>query len=149
MRRAIKISCDSVGMGGGPFGAVVVSEGQIVGEGRNEVVLRRDPSAHAEMIAIREACRNLDTHVLNRSVIYTSCEPCPMCLGAIWWARIQGIYFGNSREDAALVGFDDSAIYEEVSAPISKRRIGIRKLLADEASVAFELWAAKSDKVAY
>jgi len=149
MRRAIALSCEGVAEGGGPFGAVVVRQGRILGEGRNAVVPRHDPTAHAEVVAIRAACAALGTHDLSGAVIYTSCEPCPMCLGAIWWARITEIVFANDRADAAAIGFDDAAIYEEVCLPIADRRLPLRRLLAAEAIEGFRLWQATSDKVPY
>jgi tRNA(Arg) A34 adenosine deaminase TadA len=149
MRRAIALSCQGVAEGGGPFGAVVVKDGRIIGEGRNNVVPGRDPTLHAEVVAIRAACAALGTHDLTGAVIYTSCEPCPMCLAAIWWARIGEIVFANDRQDAAAIGFDDAAIYEEVARPLETRALPIRRLLASEAIEAFRLWEAKPDKVAY
>lgn len=149
MRRAIALSCQGVAEGGGPFGAVVVKDGIILGEGRNAVVPSRDPTAHAEVVAIRAACAAAGTHDLSGAVIYTSCEPCPMCLGAVWWARIGEIVYANDRADAAAIGFDDAAIYDEVCLPIAERRLPLRRLLAAEAIEAFRLWSDKPDKVAY
>jgi guanine deaminase len=149
MRRAIALSLQCVASDEGPFGAVVVHNGRIVGEGVNRVVPTGDPTAHAEIVAIREACRTLKTHVLDGAVIYTSCEPCPMCLGAIWWARISEIVYANDRRDAAAIGFDDDAIYEEVAAPLDRRKLPIRRMSADEALEAFRRWAAKPDRVPY
>ena len=149
MRRAIALSCDGVAEGGGPFGAVVVKDGVVVGEGRNSVVPNHDPTAHAEVMAIRSACATLGTHDLSGAVIYTSCEPCPMCLGAIWWARITEIVYGNDRADAAAIGFDDAAIYEEVCLPIPARKLPLRRLLAAEAIEGFRQWQARPDKVPY
>lgn len=149
MRRAIALSCQGVAEGGGPFGAVVVKDGAVVGEGRNAVVPGRDPTAHAEIVAIRAACATLGTHDLSGAVIYTSCEPCPMCLGAVWWARIGEVVYGNGRADAAAIGFDDAAIYDEVARPIADRTLPLRRLLAEEAIEGFRRWQAKPDKVAY
>lgn len=149
MRRAIALSCQGAAEGGGPFGAVVARGGVILGEGRNDVVPGRDPTAHAEVVAIRAACAALGTHELTGAVIYASCEPCPMCLGAIWWARIAEVVHGNDRADAAAIGFDDAAIYEEVCRPVAERRLPLRRLLAEEAIAAFRLWEAKADKVPY
>lgn len=149
MRRAIALSCDGVAEGGGPFGAVVVKDGVVVGEGRNAVVPRRDPTAHAEVMAIRAACAALGTHDLSGAVIYTSCEPCPMCLGAVWWARIAEIVYGNDRADAAAIGFDDAAIYEEVCLPVSARKLPLRRLMADEAIEGFRRWEALAGTVPY
>ena len=149
MLRAIQLSREAVHSNGGPFGAVIVHRGRIVGEGVNRVVPAKDPTAHAELVAIRRACQTLGTHVLDNSTIYTSCEPCPMCLGAIWWARITEIVYGNTRGDAALIGFDDSLIYAEVASPVTSRRIPMRRLKATEALEAFELWQSKNDHVPY
>jgi tRNA(Arg) A34 adenosine deaminase TadA len=149
MRRAIALSLECVSSDEGPFGAVVVHDGKIVGEGVNRVVPTGDPTAHAEIVAIRAACRTLRTHVLDGAVIYTSCEPCPMCLGAIWWARIAEIVYANDRADAAAIGFDDDAIYREVAAPLDRRRLPIRRMSADEALEAFRRWVQKPDRVPY
>jgi len=149
MRRAIALSCQGVAEGGGPFGAVVARGGRIIGEGRNNVVPGQDPTQHAEIVAIRAACAALGTHDLSGATIYTSCEPCPMCLGAIWWARIGEIVYGNNRADAAVIGFDDAAIYEEVARPITHRTLKLRRLLGQEALAAFHTWDAKPDKVPY
>jgi guanine deaminase len=149
MRRAIDLSLQCVASDEGPFGAVVVHGGRIVGEGINRVVPSGDPTAHAEIVAIRAACRTLGTHALDGAVIYTSCEPCPMCLGAIWWARIAEIVYANDRRDAAAIGFDDDAIYREVAAPLDRRTLPIRRMGADEALEAFRRWAAKPDRVMY
>lgn len=149
MRRAIALSCQGVAEGGGPFGAVVVRDGVVIGEGRNAVVPARDPTAHAEIVAIRAACAALGTHDLTGGVIYTSCEPCPMCLGAIWWARLGGVVYGNDRADAAAIGFDDAAIHDEVCRPVAARRLPLRRLMAAEAAEAFRIWQAKPDKVPY
>ncbi|PZW40033.1 tRNA(Arg) A34 adenosine deaminase TadA [Humitalea rosea] len=149
MRRAIALSCQAVAEGGGPFGAVVVRDGVVLGEGRNRVVPDADPTAHAEVVAIRAACAVLGTHDLAGAVLYTSCEPCPMCLGAAWWARVAAVVFGNDREGAAAIGFDDAAIYAEVAAPLAARTLPIRRLLAEEARAGFDAWTAKADRVAY
>lgn len=149
MRRAIALSCESAVSGGGPFGAVVVKDGRIVGEGINRVVPHADPTAHAEIVAIRAACATLGTHTLDGAVIYTSCEPCPMCLGAIWWARVAEIVYGNNRADAAAIGFDDDVLYQEVAAPLAERRLPLRRLSAREASEAFKQWLSNPDRVPY
>jgi tRNA(Arg) A34 adenosine deaminase TadA len=149
MRRAISLSCEGVETGGGPFGAVVVKDGQIIGEGMNRVVPNADPTAHAEIVAIRAACAALGTHDLAGAVIVSSCEPCPMCLGAIWWSRIGLVVYGNDRVDAAAIGFDDAAIYAEVAAPTEARSLPLRRVLAEEALAAFQLWQAKPDKIPY
>jgi guanine deaminase len=149
LRRAFALACEGVAEGGGPFGAVVAKDGVIIGEGRNNVVPGRDPTLHAEVVAIRAACAALGTHDLTGAVLYTSCEPCPMCLSATWWARIGEIIYGNDRVDAAAIGFDDAAIYAEVARPLETRALPIRRLLASEALEAFRLWEAKPDKVPY
>ena len=149
MRRAIELSCESVQQGGGPFGAVVVLEGRVLGEGRNRVVPDGDATAHAEINAIRNACRAQGSHSLQGAVIYTSCEPCPMCLAAIWWARISRIVFANSLDAAADIGFDDAELYREVSAPLEKRKMKIEQRGDAGAKEVFEAWARKADKVPY
>jgi len=134
---------------GGPFGAIVVKNGEIVGRGNNKVTASNDPTAHAEVVAIRDACKNLNTFQLNGCEIYTSCEPCPMCLGAIYWARPDKIYFANTRENAAAIGFDDSMIYDEIKADIKDRKIPMVQLGQAEAIKVFEQWKNKTDKQAY
>lgn len=149
MRRAIALASESVRRGGGPFGAVIVKDGEVVAEGSNSVTILNDPTAHAEVTAIREACRRLRTFHLEGCTVYTSCEPCPMCLGAIYWAGIKQIFYGNTRKDAADIGFADDFIYEELERPLEARRLPIRPLLRDEAQESFRLWEGKSDKVEY
>jgi tRNA(Arg) A34 adenosine deaminase TadA len=150
MREAIKLSLNNVTSGnGGPFGAVVVKDGVIVARGANEVTSSNDPTAHAEVVAIRNACQALGTFQLEGCEIYTSCEPCPMCLGAIYWARPDKIYYGNSKEDAAAINFDDQFIYEEIAKPINARKLFTKQLMRNEASVAFETWAKTQDKINY
>ena len=150
MRRAFELAQNGVDAGrGGPFGAVVVKDGKIVGEGCNRVTSTNDPTAHAEVVAIRAACQNLNDFQLDDCVIYTSCEPCPMCLGAIYWARPALMYFACSREDAAEAGFDDDFIYEEIALPIDERRIKTVNFLRDEGLEIFENWVNKSDKTEY
>ena len=149
MRRAIELSAQSGQSDEGPFGAVVVKDGRIVGEGVNQVVPSGDPTAHAEVVAIRNACKVLGSHVLDGAVVYTSCEPCPMCLGAAWWARVREIVYANSREDAAAIGFDDDAIYREIATPLDQRTLPIRRLGAAEALEVFKLWHAKPNRVPY
>jgi tRNA(Arg) A34 adenosine deaminase TadA len=149
MRRAIALSAEAAGQGGGPFGAVVARQGRILGEGRNQVVPGRDPTAHAEVMAIRAACAELGTHDLTGATLYTSCEPCPMCLGAAWWARIGRIVHGNDREDAAAIGFDDHAIYDEVARPHDARHLPLRRLLRAEALAVFEAWHADPARARY
>ena len=134
---------------GGPFGAVVVKDGQIVGRGNNRVTSSNDPTAHAEVVAIRDACRNLGTFQLDGCVLYTSCEPCPMCLGAIYWARPEKVYFGCTREDAASIGFDDDFIYREIALPLPERQMLLTQLLPEEAMQVFLQWDQKTDKTEY
>lgn len=150
MRRAIELAQNGIDANdGGPFGCVVVKDGEIVGEGNNCVTSTNDPTAHAEVVAIREACKNLNSFQLEDCVIYTSCEPCPMCLGAIYWARPKQFFFACTREDAASVGFDDDFIYEEIALPIEQRRIKTEYLLREEGLKVFENWANKLDKTEY
>lgn len=150
MRRAIELAQNGIDSNeGGPFGCVVVKNGEIVGEGNNCVTSTNDPTAHAEVVAIRNACEKLNSFQLEDCVIYTSCEPCPMCLGAIYWARPKQVFFACNREDAANVGFDDDFIYEEIVLPIEERRIKTDFLLREEGLTVFENWANKLDKTEY
>ncbi len=149
MRRAIAISCAMVEQGGGPFGAVIVKDGAMIAEGGNRVTSSNDPTAHAEIVAIRAACVALNSFSLQGCEIYASCEPCPMCLAAIYWARLERVYFANDRADAARIGFDDELVQREVAAPPGARRIPMIRLLGDEARRAFEAWEKKPDKVRY
>jgi len=150
MREAIRLSQENMEKNaGGPFGAVIVKDGKIVGKWRNKVTSTNDPTAHAEMVAIRDACQNLKTFELNWCELYTSCEPCPMCLGAIYWARFDKVYYGNTKEDAADINFDDQYIYEELDRPLDKRNLPMQKLLREEAIKVFQKWAEKEDKVLY
>jgi tRNA(Arg) A34 adenosine deaminase TadA len=150
MRRAIELSRQNASSAaGGPFGAVVVHQGRIVGEGANRVVPDNDPTAHAEVVAIRAACHTLGRYALDGCVIYTSCEPCPMCLGAIWWARIAEIVYANDRADAAAIGFDDDALYREVAAPLHERHLPLRRMSAAEALAVFHQWFANPNRVPY
>ncbi len=150
MRRAIALSREHMEAGhGGPFGAVVVKDGVIVGEGWNQVISANDPTAHAEVMAIRAAGRNLGTHDLSGAVIYTSCEPCPMCLAAIYWARLGCIYYANSRDDAAAIGFADSHLYEEIATPLEERSIRMVCMMGEEAFQVLDAWLAKPDKKLY
>ena len=150
MREAIRLSVQMMRRGkGGPFGAIVVKGNKIVGRGSNQVTSSNDPTAHAEIVAIRDACRRLETFSLHNCDLYTSCEPCPMCLSAIYWARIRSVFYGNTRKDAAKIAFDDAKIYHEVGLPIRKRELVMKQLLRDEALVAFKEWAKKSDKIPY
>ncbi|MEO9806068.1 MAG: nucleoside deaminase [Reichenbachiella sp.] len=150
MREAIKLSIENVTSGhGGPFGAVVVKDGKIIGRGRNQVTTANDPTAHAEILAIRSACKYLDSFQLDGCEIYTSCEPCPMCLGAIYWARPDKIYYANSKEDAAHINFNDQFIYEEIEKPINQRKLFTRQMLREEAKEAFKKWEESPDRVDY
>ena len=149
MREAIRLANESIRHGGGPFGAVVVKDGKIVAGSSNRVTLDLDPTAHAEVNAIRKACRLLGTFDLSGCVVYTSCEPCPMCLGAIYWAHIDRIYYGNTRTDARLVGFADDFIYDELNRPMEQRTVPIVPLLRDEALQTFRAWDEKEDKTEY
>jgi len=150
MRRAIELSVRNVDSGrGGPFGAVVVKDDEIVGEGANEVVARTDPSAHAEVLAIRAACRKLNTFQLTGCDLYTSCEPCPMCMGLNYWARPKSVYYANTAADAAGIGFDDALIYRELALPNAQRSLQMQQLLREEALAAFEGWQKKPNKIPY
>jgi tRNA(Arg) A34 adenosine deaminase TadA len=150
MREAIRLSIQKMRRGaGGPFGAVVVKGSRIVGRGWNQVTSGNDPTAHAEIVAIRDACRRLKTFQLDECDLYTSCEPCPMCLSAMYWARLRGVFYGNTRRDAAKIDFDDDFIYREVPLPIRKRKLAMMQLLRDEALAAFVEWEKKTDKIAY
>jgi tRNA(Arg) A34 adenosine deaminase TadA len=150
MREAIRLSLRAVRRGtGGPFGAVVVKDGVIVGRGWNAVTSRNDPTMHAEVMAIRAACRRLGTFKLSGCELYASCEPCPMCLGAIHWARIGRVFYGNTRCDASVIGFDDARFYAELARPLSKRQITMRPLLRAEALAAFEAWRKKARRIEY
>ena len=150
MREAIRLSIENVRAGnGGPFGAVVVKDGKIIARGFNQVTSTNDPTAHAEVVAIREACKVLNSFQLDDCEIYTSCEPCPMCLGAIYWARPSKMYYANTKKDAAKIGFDDQFIYEELELTLDKRQLSVEQLLQDEAIVAFKEWEEKINKIVY
>jgi len=150
MQEAIHISVENVAYDrGGPFGAVVVKDGKIIARGANSVTRLNDPTAHAEVMAIREACAVLNTFQLVGCEIYSSCEPCPMCLGAIYWARPDALYFANSKEDAAAIHFDDQFIYEELALPLEKRKLFTRQMMRNEALEAFRKWAESSAKIEY
>ena len=150
MDEAVRVSRKYMEQGeGGPFGCVVVKDGKIGGVGWNNVLASGDPTAHAEVNAIRDACRNLNTHQLDGCELYTTCEPCPMCLGAIYWARPNRVYYANTREDAAAIGFDDAFIYEEINQRIDKRKIPMVPADKTKAFEVFKLWNQKKDKIAY
>lgn len=150
MKRAIELSRLHMQKGaGGPFGAVIVKDGKIIGEGWNKVTSANDPTAHAEVSAIRDACKNISNFDLSGAEIYTSCEPCPMCLAAIYWARLDKIYYGNTRKDAANIQFDDDFIYQEVMKDLADRKIPIQQCGHDEAIQVFHEWTAKANKTTY
>lgn len=150
MQRAISLSIDSVEKHhGGPFGAVIVKDGEIIAEGFNQVTANNDPTAHAEVVAIRNACQKLGVFHLQGCEIYTSCEPCPMCLSAIYWANLDQIYYANTKVDAANINFADDFIYQELDRPVANRKLSMTQLMRDEAMVAFHKWSQKSDKISY
>jgi tRNA(Arg) A34 adenosine deaminase TadA len=149
MARAIELSLENVHSGGGPFGAVIVSNGKIIAEGVNRVTSANDPTAHAEIVAIRAACARLGAFELQGCEIYASCEPCPMCLGAIYWARLARIYFAGDAADASKAGFDDSLIYREIARPNTDRAIPMIQMMREEALAAFRAWEANPGKIVY
>ena len=149
MTKAIELSIKSVDSGTGPFGAVIVKDNKIISEGFNIVTSSNDPTSHAEIVAIRNACKSLNNFALNDCDLYTTCEPCPMCLSAIYWARIDRIYYANTRKDAQKIDFSDSMIYEELNKTIKDRKIPMHQMMREEAIKAFELWDKKTDKVKY
>lgn len=149
MREAIRLADESVKHGGGPFGAVIVKDGEIIAGSSNSVTIDHDPTAHAEVNTIRQACQKLGTFDLSGCTIYTSCEPCPMCLGAIYWAHIGRIFYGNTRKDARDIDFADDFIYEELDRPLDERTVPIINMLRDEALNSFRLWTEKTDKAVY
>ena len=149
MLRAIELSIKSVHSTGGPFGCVIVKDDNIIAEGSNEVTTNNDPTAHAEIVTIRKACKTLNTFNLKGTEIFTSCEPCPMCLSAIYWSHIDKIYYGNTRIDAAKIGFDDNFIYDELKLDIDKRKIILKQINQNEAKKAFQEWELKPDKIKY
>jgi len=149
MREAIALSVKNIDNGGGPFGAVIVKNGEVIAHGVNRVTSNNDPTAHAEVMAIREAASKLGTFDLAGCEIYSSCEPCPMCLGAIYWAHLDKLYYGNTKSDAKEIDFDDSFIYDELELPKEKRKIPTIQILKEEAIKAFEKWKNKEDKIEY
>ena len=149
MRKAIELSIKSVRNGGGPFGAIIARKGEIIAEGSNGVTIYNDPTAHAEVTAIRKACEKLGTFDLKGCEIYTSCEPCPMCLGAIYWAHLDKIYYANDRKDAADIGFDDDFIYQEIEVKPQYRKKPSEILMREEGLEAFRIWNKKTDKIEY
>lgn len=149
MLDAIRLSEENVKKGAGPFGAVIVKDGKIIAAAANSVTIENDPTAHAEVNAIRKACKILNSFDLSGCVIYTSCEPCPMCLGAIYWAHIDKVYYGNNKTDARNIGFDDSFIYEEIDLPIDQRKVEFKQLMSSEAKKAFTDWESSEIKIKY
>lgn len=149
MLKAIELSIENIKNNGGPFGAVIVKDHEIIAQASNSVTLNNDPTAHAEVNAIRCACASLKSFILTGCTLYTSCEPCPMCLGAIYWARLDKIFYANTRTDAKNIGFDDSFIYEELEKPMIKRTIPSVQIMPQEAIKAFDAWTQKSDKTEY
>ena len=149
MQKAIDLSIKNIHNNGGPFGCVIVKNNKIISEGVNGVTQNNDPTAHAEIVAIRNACKKLNTFDLSGCELYTSCEPCPMCLSAIYWSHIDLVYYGNSRENAAEIQFDDKFIYDEMKKDINERKIPLKQILKDEAIKAFDLWAETENKTKY
>ena len=149
MQRAIELSIESVNSGGGPFGSVIVKDNKIISEGMNRVTVNNDPTAHGEIVAIREATKGLNNFNLKGCELYSSTEPCPMCLSAIYWARIDKVYYANTRNDAQKINFDDSLIYSELIKKIDQRKIPMIQVMREEGLKAFELWNKKTDKVKY
>ena len=149
MARAIELSIESVNTGGGPFGSVIVKDEKIIAEGSNKVTSTNDPTAHGEIVAIRKACKSLNNFNLSGCELYSTCEPCPMCLSAIYWAHIDKVYYANTRDDAKKIDFDDSLIYSELLKNVKIRKIPMAQMMREEALKAFELWNKKTDKVKY
>ena len=149
MTRAIELSIESVNSGGGPFGSIIVKNDKVIAEGSNKVTLNNDPTAHGEIVAIRKACKSLNNFNLSGCVLYSTCEPCPMCLSAIYWSRIEKVYYANTRDDAQKMDFDDSLIYSELLKNVKKRKIPMVQMMRDEALKVFKLWDKKTDKVKY
>jgi len=149
LRLAIELARDSVRLGGGPFGAVIAREGAVLATGMNQVTTANDPTAHAEIVALREACRALGTFALPGAIVYASCEPCPMCLAALYWARIERVYFASDRREAAAHGFDDERLYGELARPSAERSLPLVQLLREQGGAPFRDWQAKSDRTEY
>ena len=149
MTRAIELSIESVNSEGGPFGSIIVKNDKVIAEGSNKVTLNNDATAHGEIVAIRKACKSLNNFNLSGCELYSTCEPCPMCLSAIYWARIEKIYYANTRDDAQKIDFDDSLIYSELLTNVKKRKIPMFQMMRNEALKSFELWDKKTDKVKY
>ena len=149
MTRAIELSIENVNLGGGPFGSIIVKNDKVIAEGSNKVTLNNDPTAHGEIVAIRKACKSFNNFNLSGCELYSTCEPCPMCLSAIYWAHIEKVYYANTRDDAQKIDFDDSLIYLELLKNVKKRKIPMVQMMRVEALKAFELWDKKTDKVKY
>ena len=149
MTRAIELSIESVNSGGGPFGSIIVKNDKVIAEGSNKVTLNNDPTAHGEIVAIRKACKSLNNFNISGCELYSTCEPCPMCLSAIYWAHIDKVYYANTRNDAQKIDFDDSLIYSELLTNVKKRKIPMVPMMRDEALKVFELWDKKTDKIKY
>ena len=149
MTRAIELSIESVNSGGGPFGSIIVKNDKVIAEGSNKVTLNNDPTAHGEIVAIRSACQKLNTFNLSGCDLYSSCEPCPMCLSAIYWSRIENVFYANTRIDAKRIDFDDSFIYSEINKDLENRKIKMHQMHRDEALEAFKIWENKENKIKY
>ena len=149
MMRAIELSIESAKSKGGPFGSVIVKDNKIIAEGSNQVTINNDPTAHGEIVAIRSACQKLNTFNLSGSDLYSSCEPCPMCLSAIYWSRIENVFYANTRIDAKRIDFDDSFIYSEINKDLENRKIKMFQMHREEALEAFKIWENKKDKIKY
>ena len=149
MQRAIELSIESINSGGGPFGSVSVKDEKIISEGMNRVTVDNDPTSHGEIVAIRNACKKLNTFNLSNCSLYSSCEPCPMCMSAIYWSRIGNVYYANTRDDAKKINFDDSLIYSEIPKKNEDKKIPIKQMMRNEALKAFDLWDKKTDKIEY
>ena len=149
MQRAIELSIESINSGGGPFGSVIVKDEKIISEGMNRVTVDNDPTSHGEIVAIRNACKKLNTFNLSNCSLYSSCEPCPMCMSAIYWSRIGKVYYANTRDDAKKINFDDSLIYSEIPKKKEDKKIPIKQMMRNEALKAFDIWDKKTDKIEY
>ena len=149
MQRAIELSIESINSGGGPFGSVIVKDEKIISEGMNRVTVDNDPTSHGEIVAIRNACKKLNTFNLSNCYLYSSCEPCPMCMSAIYWSRIGKVYYANTRDDAKKINFDDSLIYSEIPKKNEDKKIPIKQMMRNEALKAFDIWDKKTDKIEY
>ena len=149
MQRAIELSIESINSGGGPFGSVIVKDEKIISEGMNRVTVDNDPTSHGEIVAIRNACKKLNTFNLSNCYLYSSCEPCPMCMSAIYWSRIGKVYYANTRDDAKKINFDDSLIYSEIPKKNEDKKILMKQIMRNEALKAFDLWDKKTDKIEY